>query len=244
MPVEILTASQRTEWERFPEEIDEASLTAFFSYADDELEQIAAHRDIHGRFAIAVAVGALRWLGFVPAALQELPEPAAALIASQLDIALSSIAPGRLNAERDARGEHIAQAVAISAFGSCRVADLDALRAWLADRALGHDGPLALLRSAVDRLRRDRVMRPGLTVLERIVAAARSDAEQEIHRRVSALLTPILQDGLDELLAVSAGATAAPVKQLGQETRSVGSASRSRSLSCCARCRPKTGIWR
>jgi len=66
-----------------PEEIDEASLTAFFSYADDELEQIAAHRDIHGRFAIAVAVGALRWLGFVPAALQELPEPAAALIASQ-----------------------------------------------------------------------------------------------------------------------------------------------------------------
>jgi hypothetical protein len=96
MPVEILSAGQRTEWERFPEEIDEASLTAFFSFADDELEQIAAHRDIHGRFAIAVAVGARRWLGFVPASLQELPEPAAALIASQLDIALSSIAPARL----------------------------------------------------------------------------------------------------------------------------------------------------
>ena len=158
----------------------------------------------------------------MPAALQELPEPAAALIASQLDIALSSIAPARLNAERGARGEHIAQAMTISAFASCRDADLDALRAWLADRALGHDGPLALLRSAVDRLRRDRVMRPGLTVLERIVAAARSDAEQKIHRRVSALLTPVLQDGLDELLVVSAGATAAPVKQLGQETRSVG----------------------
>lgn len=178
MPVEILTASQRTEWERFPEEIDEASLTAYFSFADDELDEIAAHRDIHGRFAIAVAVGALRWLGFVPAALEELPEPAAALIASQLDIALSSIAPARLNAERDARGEHISQAVAISAFGPCRDTDLDALRAWLADRALGHDGPLALLRSAVDRLRRDGLVRPGLTVLERIVAAARSDGRR------------------------------------------------------------------
>ncbi len=221
MPVEILTASQRTEWERFPEEIDEASLTAYFSFADDELDEIAAHRDIHGRFAIAVAVGALRWLGFVPAALEELPEPAAALIASQLDIALSSIAPARLNAERDARGEHISQAVAISAFGPCRDTDLDALRAWLADRALGHDGPLALLRSAVDRLRRDGLVRPGLTVLERIVAAARSDGEQEIHRRAAPLLTPALQDGLDELLVVSAGATAAPVKRLGQETRSV-----------------------
>ncbi len=55
MPVEILTASQRAEWERFHEEIDEASLTAFFAFADDELEQIAAYRDLHGRFAIAVA---------------------------------------------------------------------------------------------------------------------------------------------------------------------------------------------
>jgi hypothetical protein len=105
MPVEILTSSQRAEWERFPEEIDAGALTAFFPFADDELEQIAAHRDVHGRFAIAVAVGALRWLGFVPGALHELPEPAAALIAGQLDIALSSIAPARLNAERDARAD-------------------------------------------------------------------------------------------------------------------------------------------
>ena len=33
MPVEILTASLRREWERFPEEIDEAALSAFFSFA-------------------------------------------------------------------------------------------------------------------------------------------------------------------------------------------------------------------
>ena len=55
MPVEILTVSQRAEWERFPEEVDDASLAAFFSFPDDELEVIAGHRDIHGRFAIAVS---------------------------------------------------------------------------------------------------------------------------------------------------------------------------------------------
>lgn len=222
MPVKILTAGQRSEWERFPEEIDEAPLTAFFSFSDDELEQIAAHRGVHGRFAMAVAVGALRWLGFVPAALDELPEPAAALIASQLDVVLSLIDPPRLNSERGARAEQIAQAMKISGFHPCRDADLNALRAWLGDRALGHDGPLALLRSTVDRLRRDRLVRPGLTVLERLVAAARTDAEQEIHRRLGPVLTLGRQAALDELLVVPRGATAAPVKQLGQETRSVG----------------------
>jgi Domain of unknown function (DUF4158) len=79
--------------------------------------------------------------------------------------------------------EHIARAVAISTFGPCQHTELEGLRAWLADSALGHDGPLALLRSAVDRLCRDRPVRPGLTVRERLVTAARSDAEQEIHRR-------------------------------------------------------------
>jgi hypothetical protein len=158
MPVEILSASLRREWERFPEEVDEAALSAFFSFPDDELEQIAGHRSVHGRVEIAVSVGALRWLGFVPAALDELPEPAAALVASQLDLDLSSIDPDRLNVERDARAQQLAQALTISGFRACRDGDLDELGSWVADRALGHDGPLALLRSAVDELRRRRLI--------------------------------------------------------------------------------------
>jgi hypothetical protein len=180
MPVEILTASQRAEWERFPEEIDDAALAAFFCFADDELDAITAHRSVHGRFAIAVAVGALRWLGFVPAAVDELPVAAATLVASQLDVELASIAPARLNVERGARAEHVAHAMAISRFSMCGKEDLDALRSSVGDRALGHDGPLALMRHAVDCLRRERVVRPGLTVLERLVATARHDSEQEI----------------------------------------------------------------
>src|SRR5450755_3297720 len=222
MPVEILTASLRREWERFPEEIDEAALSAFFSFADDELELIAGHRGVHGRFAIAVAVGAVRWLGFVPARLEELPEPAAALVAGQLDIDLSSIDPKRLHVERDARAEQLAQVITISRFRACRDADLDELGSWVADRGLGHDGPLALLRGTVYELRRRKLMRPGLTVLERLVSAARSEAEREIHRRAGlVVLTPGLQGALDRLLDVPASATAAPVKQLGQETRTV-----------------------
>jgi hypothetical protein len=58
-------------------------------------------------------------------------------------------------------------------------------------------------------------------VLERLVATARHDSEQEIYRRVEPILTPGLAPALDELLVVAPCATAAPVKTLGQETRSV-----------------------
>ncbi len=49
----------------------------------------------------------------------------------------------------------------ISRFRACRDADLDELDSWVANRALGHDGPLALLRSSVDELRRRKLMRPA-----------------------------------------------------------------------------------
>ncbi len=81
----------------------------------------------------------MRWLGFVPAALEELPEPAAALVASQLDIDLSSIAPKRLHVKRDARAEQLAQVMTTSGFLACRDADLDDLGSWVANQALGHD---------------------------------------------------------------------------------------------------------
>jgi len=175
------------------------------------------------------------WLGFMPAALDELPVPAAALIAGQLDIALSSIAPARLNAESDARAEHLAQAMSIRAFRSCRDGDLDALRAWLGDRALGHDGPLALLRNAVDRHRRERLLRPGLTVLERLVAAARTDAEQ-IHRCIGPELR---RPGSSTRSTSCSSCPPTPRRHRSNSSvrrpeRSGGSATRSRNCSCCA----------
>ncbi len=108
MPVEILSAAQRSEWERFPEEIDERALAKCFSFPDDELERIVERRGIHPRFAVAATIGSLRWLGFVPAALSDLPEPAAVMIAEQLDIQLGDVDPVRLVPERHARAEQLA----------------------------------------------------------------------------------------------------------------------------------------
>jgi hypothetical protein len=218
MPVEILTAAQRAEWERFPAEIDEAALSAYFSLSDDELEAVAALRDLHARFAVAATVGALRWLGTVPAALDELPEPAAALVAEQLDIDLESIHADRLDVGPRARGRHLERATAISGFRELGPDDGAELQAWLEERALGHDGPLALLRGTVDRLRRQALLRPGLTTLERMVAGARTAADLEIPAT-----GPDPRDGAaggaGPALVVAAGEQSAPVKQLGQETR-------------------------
>ena len=49
----------------------------------------------------------------------------------------------------------------------------------LVDRALEHDKPTLLLQLACEKLRRDQIVRPGITRLERLVATARQQAHDE-----------------------------------------------------------------
>src|SRR5439155_23318962 len=78
--------------------------------------------------------------------------------------------------------------------------DLYALQTWLGERALEHDKPSLLLQLACDKLRREQIVRPGLTRLERLVATARHSAHTETFRRLTPLLTAARSTLLDDLL--------------------------------------------
>ena len=75
-----------------------------------------------------------------------------------------------------------------------------ALTTWLVERALEHDKPTLLLQLACDKLRRDQIVRPGITRLERLVATAREQAHAETYRRLTPLLTSPQHAWLDRLL--------------------------------------------
>lgn len=134
--------------------------------------------------------------------------------------------------------------MAISGFRTCRPVDLDRLSGWVAERALEHDGPRALLRAAADRLRRQSILRPGLTVLERLAARARRDAEREVYRRMHPILDLDVVAGLDALLAVEAEEDVAPVTWLGQETATVGKIADALDRLTTPECRPRAGALR
>ena len=85
-------------------------------------------------------------------------------------------------------------------FAKRRLADLDALAQWLLERALEHDKPTLLLQLACEQLRREGVVRPGITRLEPLVATARHQAQEETYRCLLPLLIPSRRTWLDALL--------------------------------------------
>ena len=123
-------------------------------------------------------------------------------MAEQLDVAPSELA--RYGRRGQTRTEHLRQIRGYLGFRKATASDLSQLESWLVDRALEHDRPTLLLRLACEHLLGLRVVRPGITHLERVIASARQRAQQETYRRLGAVLTRDCKARLDGLLTVDA----------------------------------------
>jgi len=77
---------------------------AYFTLADGEVDALRRLPTPPARLASAVALAGIRWLGFVPAELDQAPAAGVERVASQLDVD-AAVLVGYVPAERTAR-EH------------------------------------------------------------------------------------------------------------------------------------------
>jgi len=163
---------------------------------------IQGQRRAYNRLGIALQVCALRYLGFVPAGLHSAPPAAISHLARQIGVAPRSL--GRYGERSQTRTGHLQEVLAHLSFRKARSSDLRALKAWLIGRALEHDRPTLLLQLACEKLRTDKIVRPGLTCLERLVVTARQEAQHETFRLLIPLFSGECKTLLDGLLVPDA----------------------------------------
>jgi TnpA family transposase len=200
VPIEFLSDGERERLDRFPAQVLPGDIEAYFSLSRADRKQIPLTASPANRLGFALRLGTLRFLGFCSDDLSAAPEAVIAFVARQLDVA-----PGELTryGRRGQTGtEHLRQIREYLGFRKATAGGLSRLENWLVDRALEHDRPSLLLRRACEHLRGLRIERPGVTNLERLIAAARQRAQHETHRRLAPILTGDCQAQLDGLLSV------------------------------------------
>ena len=187
MPIGFLTDAERAQLNRFPNEIPHDDLSAFFTLTDGDIQEIDRQRGDPNRLGFALQLCALRYLGFAPDELGTAPATAIHFVAHQLGLTPEALQTygHRLHTRTD----HLRRAQAHLGFRKAAPADLNALAQWLLQRALEHDKPTLLLALACEQLRREHIVRPGITRLEQLVATARHQAQEETYRRLLPLLT-------------------------------------------------------
>ena len=198
MPIGFLTTTERERLSRFPAQIPDEDLRVFFLLSDADQTAINKQREAHTRLGFAMQLCALRYLGFAPDALSTAPWDAVVYVAQQLAVSPDALAVyGR---RIPTRTLHLQQVQAHLGFRPATPLDLYALQIWLVERALEHDKPTLLLQLACDKLRREQIVRPGITRLERFVATARQQAYEETWHRLTPLVTEERRAVLDGLL--------------------------------------------
>jgi TnpA family transposase len=215
MPVDFLSAAERECWQRFPETIPHDDLVAFFWLSEHDVREVHRQREPQNRLGYALQLCTLRYLGFVPEELQTTPPEVVTFVAEQL-----AVAPTVLTAYARRRRTQTDHQLSVQTYLGFRyLAPLDwyALQAWVVERALEHDKPTLLLQLACEKLHRDKIVRPGVTRLERLVATAREQAHEETERRVTPPLTEERKAFLDGLLTRDARTGHTPMSWLRQE---------------------------
>jgi hypothetical protein len=194
MPGRFLNDAERQRLSGFPAEIPPEDLIGYFTLSERDRLLVRGQRRDHNRLGFALQICALRYLGFVPTKLHSAPLAAIEHLAEQLGVAPRG--RGEYGERSQTRTSHLQEVLIHLGFRKARPGDLKALETWLVDRALEHDRPSLLFQLAGERLRIDKVVRPGLTRLERMVIAAQQRAQHETYR----ILTPLLCDDTKTLL--------------------------------------------
>jgi TnpA family transposase len=198
VPGRFLSEAERGRLRRFPDSISSEDVVAFFTLSEADLAQVRKRSGDYNRLGFALQLCTLRYLGYSPHDLAAIPAQAVAYVARQLRVAPQMLIS---YGARD-RTRHQQLRAAMQYLG-LRRADLELQRGladWLLERALEHDKPSVLLELLCEKLRASKILRPGITCLERMVAAAREGAWAETFRRMESVLGPERRDQLDVLL--------------------------------------------
>ena len=181
----------------------EADLIRHWTLVPSDLPAVERRRGGHNQLGYALQLCALRYPGRLLRPGEAIPEPALRFVAGQLRIGADAL-------------------IAYAARPQTRREQLDGLRdtfgfrmyapghgremlAWLLPVAMATTNAFNVAAALMDELRRRRILAPGPSVIERLVAAALVVAERHVAGQLTRTLSPEQFAALDALLAPKDG---------------------------------------
>lgn len=200
MPEHWITEAERVRLTSFPAVMPEADVVTFFTLTESDHRLLAGLHGEANRLGFALQLCTLRYLGFVPDDLQKSPAPVVRFLARQLAVSPASF--HSYGERSQTRTDHLQEIENHLGFHKASATEKHAIARWLQERALEHDRPLLLLQLLCERRHAQKIVRPGLTLLERSVTGARQQAQTITWELIAPLLSAEDCKKLDQLLVV------------------------------------------
>lgn len=185
---ELLTPDQRKEILSL-NNLSEFEFTSYYSLSDYDIEVVNRHRRDHNRLGFALQLCILRNPGCTLNSMLDIPDNLIAYVAKQIDVnpdVFSSYA------KRDTtRREHLEEIRQVYGYRNLNNSEYRTISNDLLKSALENGNTMYLVRTALDLLRKGKIILPVIPTIERMVWLARIRAE----KRIFATLTRNLSKG-------------------------------------------------
>jgi TnpA family transposase len=214
MPVEFLSPDQQRRYGRYTDDPSPLQLDRYFHCDDRDQQLINRRRTDHTRLGFALQLGTVRFLGTFLPDPTDVPAHVATYVAHQLG--LRDAASLARYHSRDTHWEHATEIQREYGYQDFHnPGEIFRLVRWLYTRAwLSAERPSVLFDLATARLVDRKVLLPGVTVLERLVARVRDRAAMRLWHLLAQLPTVAQQEKLDALLEVPDGARSSHLDRL------------------------------
>lgn len=214
MPVSFLTQPQERRYGRFDGEPTPDQLARYFHLDDTDKTFIRSRRGAHMRLGVALQIGIVRYLGTFLDDLTETPPRVRDFVGKQIGMVVgSNIEAYQASQWRWQHEKEIRDRYGYRSFNDPILQFR--LNRWLYALCwTGTDRPSVLFERSIAWLLANKVLLPGLTVLERAVARVRSRANERLWQRLTMQVSPLQRTRLEQLLVVSATDRTSPFDRL------------------------------
>ena len=194
----LLTEEQRSKLVQLPDDVSDRLLARYHTLSEHDLGVIHGRRRDHNKLGFALQLCFLRFPGRVIPDTSTVPQRVLSHIASQLDLPVSAI---ESYGKRDNTFyEHLDEIRSLYGFHNYGWRETLLMTRRLLPIAMQNHRPLPLVMKALDLMREDKIIAPGITEIERLVALVLAIADSRIETRLTAHLSDIQKAQLNSLL--------------------------------------------
>ncbi|WP_197260400.1 DUF4158 domain-containing protein, partial [Bacillus thuringiensis] len=199
MPVEFLTHEQKEKYGRFSEKPTPEQLNKYFWFDDRDRYIISQMRGSHNQLGFAIQLGTVRFLGTFLSRPINVPKNVSLYVSEQLNI--NSNVLSLYTNERTTRN-HAQEIKRIYNYKDFTEQPHHwRLLRWLYTRAwVSAERPSVLFDLATAKCIENKILLPGVTVMERLIAQIRDRANTRLWRKLASLPNHPQREMLENLL--------------------------------------------
>jgi TnpA family transposase len=204
-PEIILTDDQRKEFTQIPGNISDWEIAKYYTLTDSDKAIIGELRRNYNKIGFALQLCHYRFPGWTPVNFSNVPESVILYVTVQLGLHIEDLA--QYGKREATRLQHLQQIREIYGYRPFIDEDSQKLGIFLMKHALENDNLLLLIRLAIDHLRVQKIILPGITIIEKIVSEVSRNAENKVYEIICNSLSPTQKNSLEKLIGSTGGQT-------------------------------------